>query len=377
MSDDAGFRLALQCGAMLLHRFLGWRLLPAIALSIVIGCRPMANRDTGQQLLVILPNASDIRTVGNSVTFQVKDSYPADATRQSLQAALAPKHCLRTEKDPFGADGTGPYGNWFEQTRKTGANERMWFGAWSCQPGGEVIIYGLRTNQTHSLASSDASLEVTGAYYSAEQVAAVNSQIQSARIKTAEPSAIPSSQAMSNEKEALQTCSLCGSTRTKINDGSWTILYASPTVSTCKHQWKDGVDMGTPVKDGAVVLIRRRLTPEAPSYVYGAFKLESQHYASNFTLDYQWVLRTDGSGVMDHTQTAVSAGSAHGQRVSFGPFSVSWSQHDRGSGYVYYPRFPGARRSSDDWQLCVTTLTSFDGIDASDPRFVYKSSPVD
>jgi hypothetical protein len=176
---------------------------------------------------------------------------------------------------------------------------------------------------------------------------------------------------------SLETCSICGSTREKVNEGPWKILYESPNAAGHEHHWESGVSSSMQVNDGRVVLTRLRLALDVPSYACGAFVLQSQRLEPERT-DYKWIVRTDGGSVLASGNAAVSTGLARQQSaVAFGPFHISWSGHDAGSGFVFYPRFPGAGRSSDDWELCVTDLTSFERLDAADSRFAYKTSPVD
>jgi len=81
---------------------------------------------------------------------------------------------------------------------------------------------------------------------------------------------------------------------------------------------------------------------------------------------------------LDQNNPAVSTGVARDQhRIVFGPFTIPWSGEAQGSGFVSYARIPGGARSSDDWELSMTDLTSFAGVDAADRRFVYRTSRVD
>jgi hypothetical protein len=174
--------------------------------------------------------------------------------------------------------------------------------------------------------------------------------------------------------------------RGKRDDKAWSILYASPTSKPCAHDWQDGVNSGTPeIPDTRVVLVRKKLS-DSKTYVYGAFILREQRFEPDETMNYSWVFRMDGKGKFDPSDPAVQTGDALRQqptpagpqkRMAFGPFDVPWSGARPGFGFVYYPRYPGAQRSPDDWELSVTDLTSFAGLDATDPRFVYKTSPVD
>lgn len=54
-------------------------------------------------------------------------------------------------------------------------------------------------------------------------------------------------------------------------------------------------------------------------------------------------------------------------RIVCGPFSVAWSAGGKNAGFVDHARFPGGGGSSDDYELAITNLKSFDGLDAAMP----------
>jgi hypothetical protein len=133
---------------------------------------------------------------------------------------------------------------------------------------------------------------------------------------------------------------------------------------------------GANVADGQAILVRRRVDLDSPVFAYAAFILENQRIEPQETTDARWVMRTDGGSVLDPKNAAVKAGSAQDQsRIVFGPFSVPWSGGRKNAGFVYYARSPGAGGFSDDYELAITNLKSFDGLDAADLQFTYRFFP--
>jgi hypothetical protein len=234
---------------------------------------------------------------------------------------------------------------------------------------GDVVIFGFET-----VRGPVTSLTVNGMYVSATQLKVIRQQ--AGRRETVESPV--SAHRNDSRRTAYQSCSICGSTRTRVDEDPWKVLYMNAGASPHEHHWEDGVHTGTAATDGQVVLVRRRQKPDDPAYTYGAFILDSERIEPQERTDYRWILRTDGGSVLDPAHPSVSQGSATNQnRVTFGPFTISWSGHEAGKGFLYYPRFAGSVRTSDDWELCLTQLSSFSNIDAADPQFVYKTSPVD
>jgi hypothetical protein len=61
----------------------------------------------------------------------------------------------------------------------------------------------------------------------------------------------------------------------------------------------------------------------------------------------------------------------------FGPFSIGWSGHTDGEGYIYYEHFAGEKIEPDCVRVCVTGERDITKIDAADPKWLYKGSPSD
>ncbi len=360
---------AHRLGAVLLPVFL-------IPLTSLCACRSGDDPARARALLVVLPGATGVEFTRASVSYRVVDRYPGAPTLRSLRDALAGHGCTVLDKDPLNPEPVLRLNRWTDyEPDGGGAATLIWTGAWTCGPRGEVVMFSLHATRERAEQPSSP-LEVQGAYYSP-------AQLRAARRLTGSVEDLAPDRSFGNSKNvrlsaSYQTCSVCGSTREKVNDGPWKVLYASPASPTHEHHWEDGVSFGAPVRDGQVVLVRLRVALDDARWAYGAFVLESQRMNPHERTDYRWIARTDGGSVLDPTDAAVSQGMARAQnRVTFGPFSIPWSAHIRRSGFLYYPRFPGSGHSSSDWQLCITDLTSFAGIDAGNLRFVHRTSPVD
>jgi hypothetical protein len=318
----------------------------------------------------------DVNLTQQIVSYRVADRYPADATITSLSDAMTRRQCAASEKDPFNPEPGLPFNRWTERTPEEGAASTLsWAGAWICQPDGDVVVFGFQTTREAARQPANA-IEVKGAYYSAAQLRALRQETGVAG-GGAGLSSFGAART-GRHQTSLQTCAICGATRKMVNDGPWKILYAGRSATTHEHNWEGGVSSGTAAIDDRVVLVRLRLKLDDPTYAYGAFILQSERGTPREQTDYTWVFRTDGGSLFDLTQHSVSQGIVKDQgQVSFGPFRVPWSGSGAGKGFLYYPRVPGSGRSSDDFELCLTDLASFSGVDAADPRFIYQTSPVD
>ena len=180
------------------------------------------------------------------------------------------------------------------------------------------------------------------------------------------------------------TCSLCGSTMLSpdqhlTDQSEIDVMYKSPTFSECEHPWEQGIrtSYDHPLKDGTLVLVKQ-------DAIYGAFIVKEQFGGPEEKVHYDWWYRTDGAGKLDSTSSRVRSGSGvcdikkdYNAKISFGPFRVSWSGHRRGSGIIYYDYAPGEKVPVSGLRICVTNRTSIEGIDAEDPVFHYKATPVE
>lgn len=126
-----------------------------------------------------------------------------------------------------------------------------------------------------------------------------------------------------------------------------------------------------PVIDGEIVLLKR-------GSAIGII-VPTRQTSEPERIAYDWYYRTDGGGTF-RAQDAGKYRRGHVERakeVRFGPFSVSWSVHSDGSGYLYYDKFGGSTVAPDDVRICVTHETDLERINAYDPRWVFKGSPTD
>jgi hypothetical protein len=129
-----------------------------------------------------------------------------------------------------------------------------------------------------------------------------------------------------------------------------------------------------PIPDGAIVLVRS-------GTAYGAFILRSQKVQPEST-EYSWYYRTDGKGVFNKNESSVYSGNGMSDGelnnpIKFGPFKIRWSANTEGQGWIYYQHSVGARTKPEDLQMCITSERDINAIDASDPKWIYRTSPIE
>jgi len=149
--------------------------------------------------------------------------------------------------------------------------------------------------------------------------------------------------------------------------------WASAIGGSRNHTFSAGLSAGIepPVKDGEIVLLKK-------GNAIGVV-IPRKQTTQPERISYDWCYRTDGGGTF-HAQEGGKFRSGHvaqAKRVRFGPFSVSWSGHDDGSGYLYYDRFAGSPITPNDVRICVTHERDLERINAYDPRRLFKGSPSD
>ncbi|WP_425395752.1 hypothetical protein [Aeoliella sp.] len=140
-----------------------------------------------------------------------------------------------------------------------------------------------------------------------------------------------------------------------------------------------GIDDSRPIPDGFVVLVRK-------GDVFGCF-VPLEQGVKGESLKYKWYYRTDGSGVLDPSSSAVETGESfvgpyqtggESLKVAFGPFSMGWSGHEQGWGYLYYdPQSLDEDRTTPTVAICATDQRVVDYLDARDSRWIYKHHPDD
>jgi hypothetical protein len=175
-----------------------------------------------------------------------------------------------------------------------------------------------------------------------------------------------------------QTCTVCDSTREMHSRSGERILYRSSTFAHGEHVWRNGISLAVPepARSGVVVLVRR-VPPGSEHAIYGAMILTSQSSQPE-RVSYRWYLRSDGFGLLDPDDPAVRSGEERDQkRLEFGPFRISWSGSAEGAGYVYYDNFAHMPAEKDTTYICVTAEEDVSGINAADPKWVYRFSPAE
>ena len=126
------------------------------------------------------------------------------------------------------------------------------------------------------------------------------------------------------------------------------------------------------VPDNVVVLARK-------NGKYGAFIMRKQRTTLwGERAEYDWWFQSDGSGIFDTNISTTSSGHGTTPRIAFGNiFSITWSIRRKGIGYLYYWRSLLPESASNDLHLCVTDLSSIDGIDATDLKWKYITASLD
>src|SRR5580765_1707672 len=141
-----------------------------LSASCLVSCQRQPDPIRVRTLLIVVPGATEVNLTQPVVAYKVADPYPAEATIKALDDALARAQCAVSDQDPFNPQPGLPFNRWTEFTRKEGEASRLvWMGAWTCQPDGDVVAFGLQTTRdaAHQPASA---IEVKGAYYSSAQM---------------------------------------------------------------------------------------------------------------------------------------------------------------------------------------------------------------
>jgi hypothetical protein len=94
-------------------------------------------------------------------------------------------------------------------------------------------------------------------------------------------------------------------------------------------------------------------------------------------MSFMWCFRSDGKGILDPKDPAITKGLGSGSRIRFGPFDVNWSSNSNGWGWIYYKHFPGDSIAPTSPRICITDLRVLDNVDAADAKWTYKGSPSD
>ncbi len=151
------------------------------------------------------------------------------------------------------------------------------------------------------------------------------------------------------------------------------VALAAVLIASYTNSRRTGVSAAVkpPVEDGEVVLLARGNAIAAVILTQQTLEPER--------VSYDWFYRTDGGSTF-RVQDAgrfLSGQVSDATKIGFGPFSLGWSGHSDGSGYLYYEHFPGYPIAKDDTRICVTHRRDLERIDAFDPRWLFKASPSD
>lgn len=123
-----------------------------------------------------------------------------------------------------------------------------------------------------------------------------------------------------------------------------------------------------PIPNGQIVLVRQ-------GGHRGAFILFNQTVTPE-TTDYKWYTRSDGEGVFNTSDPAVTFGvEKEAVKVNLSFCSVEWSANNLGMGWIYYSLFPSDKKLKPAYEICVTAETNIDDINANDPKWVYRGLP--
>ena len=138
------------------------------------------------------------------------------------------------------------------------------------------------------------------------------------------------------------------------------------------------VDRGRPIPDGFVVLVRQGNT-------FGCFIPDEQGQKGE-SLKYAWWYREDGSGRFDAGEPSVQPGEAFAGpyvsggdlvRVEFGPFSIKWSGHETGWGFLYYEYVNNLAEGEEPVRICTTNRRSVRYLDARSGDWIYRAERGD
>jgi len=217
----------------------------------------------------------------------------------------------------------------------------------------------------------------------------------------------------------IHQCAKCESTKVFFDEGGPfpsgispdTRDYKSPTFDECAHVWHESVSKAAPasIKNGKVILLKQgdayaAILPTEQSGESWNFTVSypgrpeqnvgNRHIpeikprdektgASVEWIVYRWVYRKDGSGLLDQSSPLVKSGvtvstGASGDGVIVQDIQIDWSLlWGEEEGFLYYPRFPGEPMLPEEPQFCITSLSSFEKLDAADTKWTYKGAISD
>jgi hypothetical protein len=117
---------------------------------------------TPQELLVVLPSATDVKLSPNSVVYRVNDTYPGPTTLKALGDAMIAESCvLLVDGSPSNPFPAFKIGAWEADKLRDGGTVMMWMGDWQCEHG--VVVFFLASKRDED------PVQVQGGYYTDEQ----------------------------------------------------------------------------------------------------------------------------------------------------------------------------------------------------------------
>ena len=150
-----------------------------VSYAFVLGCTLAACKSHSSaglpaDLLVVLPNATDVQRKPNVVSYHLPELYPATQTIQALREAYADKGCTFSDHDPLNGAPGFVYGDWDDYPLQGGGNAKIWLGAWSC--GNALLVFSVNAKDV-----AVPMLGLAGSYYTSEQVRQIREQTQKGR----------------------------------------------------------------------------------------------------------------------------------------------------------------------------------------------------
>lgn len=156
-----------------------------------------------------------------------------------------------------------------------------------------------------------------------------------------------------------------------------TVVSRTEAFEACLHAWRLGgisTAYPEPIPNGRVVLARK-------GRAVGAFIPLEQTVTPERML-FRWWYREDGQGILDSTADLVTTGTnvcfpgeSNEGGIRFGPFAIGWSGCADGKGFVYFDYAHPDVVPEAALRLCVTDVTEVKGVNASDPRWDFRSTP--
>jgi hypothetical protein len=124
------------------------RVLAVVAAATAASCHRAPDPGRVQQLLTVLPGASEVTADRNTVAYNLDERYPASATVDALNRNLEGNECAMTKADPFNPEPGLPFNKWIEYLPEGGGVPvLMWTGAWQCKPSDDVVVFAFRTGR--------------------------------------------------------------------------------------------------------------------------------------------------------------------------------------------------------------------------------------